>query len=84
MKEEKWYEKVWEVIKVVFTFILKGLKTAFNWFISVFNSWHKIAAIALATFAWNWLQLPFFDKIGTFILFGILALLVFDIAKESK
>lgn len=79
----KWYEKVWKAIKDVFAWIAKAVKVAFNWFISVFNSWHKLAEIALAVFAWNWLALPFIDKIGAFILFGVLALLVFDIAKEK-
>lgn len=83
MKEQKRYENVWEVVKTVFASIWKCIKVAFNWFISVFNSWHKLAAIALAVFAWNWLALPFIDKIGAFILFGVLALLVFDIAKEK-
>ena len=83
MKEQKRYENVWEVVKTVFAAIWKGIKVAFNWFISVFNSWHKLAAIFLAVFAWNWLALPFIDKIGAFILFGVLALLVFDIAKEK-
>ena len=83
MKEQKWYEKVWEVVKNVFAAIWKGIKVVFNWFISVFNSWHKLAAIFLAVFAWNWLNLSFVDKIGAFILFGVLALLVFDIAKEK-
>ena len=83
MKEQKRYENVWEVVKTVFAAIWKGIKVAFNWFISVFNSWHKLAAIFLAVFAWNWLNLPFIDKIGAFILFGVLALLVFDIAKEK-
>ena len=83
MNEQKRYENVWEVVKTVFAAIWKCIKVAFNWFISVFNSWHKLAAIALAVFAWNWLNLPFIDKIGAFILFGVLALLVFDIAKEK-
>lgn len=83
MGETKWYEKVFAVIANILKAVWKGIKVAFNWFISVFNSWHKLAAIFLALFAWNWLVLPFVDKIGAFILFGVLALLVFDIAKEK-
>lgn len=83
MGETKWYEKVFAVIANIFKAVWKGIKAAFNWFISVFNSWHKLAAIFLALFAWNWLTLSFVDKIGAFILFGVLALLVFDIAKEK-
>ena len=83
MHETKWYEKVWDVAKAVFTTIWKGIKAVFSWFISVFNSWHKLAAIFLATFTWKWLSLSFADKIGAFILFCVLALLVFDIANEK-
>lgn len=83
-ENKKWYEKVWTSIVLVLTTLWKWIVVAVKWFISVFNSWHKMAAIVLAAFAWNWLELSFFDKIGTFALFGVLALLIFDIAKESK
>ena len=83
MANEKWYVKVWEVIKKVVGTILQFIVAVLHYFFAIFNSWHKLAAIALAVFAWNWLALPFMDKIGTFILFGVLALLVFDIAKEK-
>ena len=83
MAETKGSGKVFEVISNIVKAVWKCIKVASNWFISVFNSWHKLAAIALAVFAWNWLALPFIDKIGAFILFGVLALLVFDIAKEK-
>ena len=79
----KWYEKVWKVIKEIFEVLLKFFAAVLHYFFAIFNSWHKLAAIALAVFAWNWLNLPFVDKIGAFILFGVLALLVFDIAKEK-
>lgn len=79
----KWYEKVWKVIKEIFEGLLKFFVAVLHYFFAIFNSWHKLAAIALAVFAWNWLALPFIDKIGAFILFGVLALLVFDIAKEK-
>lgn len=84
MTSEKWYEKVWKAIVLVFSTLWKWLVTAVKWFISVFNSWHKLAAIVLAIFAWNWLQLSFIDKVGAFALFAVLALLIFDIAADAK
>ena len=82
--KQKWYIKVWEVIKLVASTAWKWIVSATKWFVSVFNSWHKLAAIVLACFAWNWLELSLFDKLGTFALFGVLALLVFDIANDAK
>ena len=82
MEEMKWYEKVLNVVKNVAKYVGNAVKSAIKWFVSVFNSWHKLAAIVLALFAWNWLQLSFIDKIGAFALFGVLALLIFDISKE--
>lgn len=82
--KEKWYNILWKYTKLVFSTIWKYATIAFKWFISVFNSWHKLAAIILAVFAWNWLELPFFDKVGTFALFGVMALLIFDIAEDAK
>lgn len=82
MEEMKWYEKVLNVVKNVAKYVGNAVKSAVKWFVSVFNSWHKLAAIVLALFAWNWLQLSFIDKIGAFALFGVLALLIFDISKE--
>lgn len=84
MTSEKWYEKVWKAIVLVFSTLWKWLVTAVKWFISVFNSWHKLAAIVLAVFAWNWLQLPLMQKVGAFALFAVLALLIFDIADNAK
>ena len=84
MTNEKWYEKLWKGIKLVFTTIWKWITATVKWFISIFNSWHKLAAIVLAVFAWNWLQLSFFDKLGAFALFGVLALIIFDIANNAN
>lgn len=82
--KEKWYNVLWKHTKLVFSTIWKYATIVFKWFISVFNSWHKLAAIVLACFAWSWLELPFFDKVGTFALFGVMALLIFDIAEDAK
>lgn len=82
--KEKWYNKLLECIKLVFSNVLKLITICAKWFVSVFNSWHKLAAIVLAVFAWNWLELSLFNKLGTFALFGVLVVLIFDIAKESK
>ncbi|MCM1260645.1 MAG: hypothetical protein NC222_06810 [Staphylococcus sp.] len=82
--KEMWYNKLWEVIKNVASYIWKLIIKVVKWFISVFNSWHKLSAIVLAMFAWNWLELSLFNKLGTFVLFGVMAVLIFDIANDAK
>lgn len=77
-------KKVWEVIKKFFVAVFKGIKVALTYFFKIFNTKTKIAAIALTVYIWFNLHLELADKLGTFVLFGVLMLLVSYIAKESK
>ena len=76
-------KKVWEAIKKIFEAICKGLKFIFTSFFKIFNTKTKIAAIALTVYIWFNLHLELADKLGTFVLFGVLMLLVSYIAKEK-
>lgn len=83
MANEAWYVKLWNAVKAVFEAVVNFFVCLVKKFFSIFNSWHKLATIALAVFTWDWLNLSVADKIGTFILFSVLALLVYDIAKDK-
>ena len=76
-------QKFIEVVKKVCEVIYKGLKFIVVNFFKIFNTKTKVAAIALTTYIWHTLNLNLTDKIGTFILFGVLMLLVSYIAKEK-
>ena len=76
-------KKVWEAIKKFFETVFKGIKTAICYFFKIFNTKTKVAAIALTAYIWHTLNLNLTDKIGAFILFGVLMLLISYIAKEQ-
>ena len=77
-------KKVWEAIKKFFEALFKGIKTAICYFFKIFDTKTKIAAIALTVYIWFSCHLELADKIGMFILFGVLMLLIGYIVKESK
>lgn len=76
-------QKFIEVVKKVCGVIYKGLKFIVVNFFKIFNTKTKVAAIALTAYIWYTLNLNLTDKIGTFILFGVLMLLISYIAKEK-
>lgn len=76
-------QKFIEVVKKVCGVIYKGLKFIIVNFFKIFNTKTKVAAIALTAYIWHTLSLNLTDKIGTFILFGVLMLLVSFIAQDK-
>ena len=77
-------QKFLEVLKKIGLAIYNGLKFIVVNFFKIFNTKTKVAAIALTAYIWYTLNLNLTDKIGAFILFGVLMLLISYIAKESK
>lgn len=76
-------EKFIEVVKKIFEVLCKGIKFIVLNFFKVFNTKTKVAAIALTAYIWYTLNLCLMEKIGTFILFGVLMLLISYITKEN-
>lgn len=76
-------KKFLEVLKNIFTKIFQTIKTTLKVFFTIFNTKTKVAAIALTGYIWFNLSLSIFDKIGTFILFGVLMLLIGFIIEEK-
>ena len=65
-----------EILKQVFINVAQNIKIVLKVFFTIFNTKTKVAAIALTGYIWFNLSLSIFDKIGTFILFGVLMLLI--------
>lgn len=72
-----------EILKHIFIRATQNIKTALKIFFAIFNTKTKVAAIALTGYIWFNLSLSIFDKIGTFILFGVLMLLIGYIIEDK-
>lgn len=84
MSSEKWYKKVWEVIKKISIAVWNIIKTVVTLFFKLFNTKTKLAAIALAVYIWFTLGLGFWSKVAVFVLFAVEMLLISYIKTEKK
>ena len=80
---EKWYIKMWEVIKKVASWVWNLIVLVVTLFFKLFNTKTKLAAIALAVYIWCVLDLSLWNKVATFILFAI-EMLLLNFIKEDK
>ena len=76
-------KKFLEILKHICTKIAQNIKAVLKIFFAIFNTKTKVAAIALTGYIWFNLSLSIFDKIGTFILFGVLMLLIGYIIEDK-
>lgn len=72
-----------EILKQIYVKVTQNIKIVLKVFFAIFNTKTKVAAIALTGYIWFNLSLNIFDKIGTFILFGVLMLLVGYIIEDK-
>lgn len=76
-------KKFLETLKQICIKIVQNIKTISKIFFTIFNTKTKVAAIALTCYIWFNLSLSIFDKIGAFILFGVLMLLIGYIIEDK-
>lgn len=76
-------KKFLEILKQFFIKFVQNIKIVLKVFFAIFNTKTKVAAIALTGYIWFNLSLSIFDKIGTFILFGVLMLLIGYIIEDK-
>lgn len=76
-------KKFLEILKQIFIKVAQNIKIVLKVFFAIFNTKTKVAAIALTGYIWFNLSLGIFDKIGTFILFGVLMLLIGYIIEDK-
>lgn len=72
-----------ETLKQICIKATQSIKTVLKVFFTIFNTKTKVAAIALTGYIWFNLSLSIFDKIGAFILFGVLMLLIGYIIEDK-
>lgn len=72
-----------EILKQICIKIIQDIKIVLKVFFTIFNTKTKVAAIALTCYIWFNLSLSIFDKIGAFILFGVLMLLIGYIIEDK-